>query len=29
LAPSLGWSVVASEYLNVANRLLGERLAFV
>jgi glycosyltransferase involved in cell wall biosynthesis len=29
LAPSLGWSVVASEYLNLANRLLGERLAFV
>jgi glycosyltransferase involved in cell wall biosynthesis len=29
LAPTLGWSVVAAEYLNVANRLLGERLALV
>jgi polysaccharide biosynthesis protein PslF len=29
LAPSLGWSVVASEYLHVANRLLAERMALV
>jgi polysaccharide biosynthesis protein PslF len=29
LAPSLGWSVVAGEYLDVANCLLAERLALV
>ena len=29
LAPSLGWSVVAGEYLDVANGLLTERLALV
>jgi polysaccharide biosynthesis protein PslF len=29
LAPSLGWSVVAGEYLQVANCLLTERLALV
>lgn len=29
LAPSLGWSVVAGEYLQMANDLLGERLALV
>jgi polysaccharide biosynthesis protein PslF len=29
LAPSLGWSVVAGEYLQVANCLLAERLALV
>lgn len=29
LAPSLGWSVVAGEYLHVANCLLAERLALV
>ncbi len=29
LAPSLGWSVIAGEYLKVANRILGERLALV
>ena len=29
LAPSLGWSVVAGQYLRLANRLLTERLALV
>jgi len=29
LAPSLGWSVVAGEYLRVASSLLAERLALV
>ncbi len=29
LAPSLGWSVVAGEYLHLANHLLEERLALV
>jgi glycosyltransferase involved in cell wall biosynthesis len=29
LAPSLGWSVVAGEYLHVADCLLAERLALV
>jgi glycosyltransferase involved in cell wall biosynthesis len=29
LAPGLGWSVVAGEYLNVANGLLTERLSLV
>ena len=29
LAPSLGWSVVAGEYLRVANGLISERLALV
>lgn len=29
IAPSLGWSVVASQYLRLANRLLEERLALV
>ena len=29
LAPDLGWSVIAGEYLRVANRLLTERLALV
>jgi polysaccharide biosynthesis protein PslF len=29
LAPELGWSVIAGEYLRVANRLLSERLALV
>ena len=29
LAPSLGWSVVAGEYLDLANSLLAERLALV
>jgi glycosyltransferase involved in cell wall biosynthesis len=29
LAPSLGWSVVAGEYVHVANCLLAERLALV
>lgn len=29
LAPSLGWSVIAGEYLDVANHLLDERLALV
>jgi polysaccharide biosynthesis protein PslF len=29
LAPSLGWSVVAGEYLHVANGLLSKRLALV
>ena len=29
LAPSLGWSVVASEYLQLADRLQAERLALV
>ncbi len=29
LAPSLGWSVVAGEYLQVANGLISERLALV
>ncbi len=29
LAPGLGWSVVAGEYLHLANRLLTERLALV
>jgi glycosyltransferase involved in cell wall biosynthesis len=29
LAPSLGWSVVAGEYLHLANGLLAERLALV
>jgi glycosyltransferase involved in cell wall biosynthesis len=29
LAPSLGWSVVAGEYLHVANGLLSRRLALV
>ena len=29
LAPSLGWSVIAAEYLHLANRLLSERLAMV
>jgi glycosyltransferase involved in cell wall biosynthesis len=29
LAPSLGWSVVAGEYLKVANVLVSERLALV
>ncbi len=29
LAPSLGWSVIAGEYLGEANRLLDERLALV
>jgi glycosyltransferase involved in cell wall biosynthesis len=29
LAPSLGWSVIAGEYLDEANRLLDERLALV
>ncbi len=29
LAPDLGWSVIAGEYLHVANRLLTERLALV
>ena len=29
LAPSLGWSVVAGEYLDMANCLLTERLALV
>ena len=29
LAPGLGWSVVAGEYLQVANCLLAERLALV
>ena len=29
LAPSLGWSVIAREYLNLADRLLAERLSLV
>ena len=29
LAPSLGWSVIASQYLQLADRLLAERLALV
>ena len=29
LAPSLGWSVVASEYLQLADRLQAERMALV
>lgn len=29
LAPSLGWSVIAGEYLDEANRLLDERLTLV
>ncbi len=29
LAPSLGWSVVAGQYLRLANRLLADRLALV
>ena len=29
LAPSLGWSVVAGQYLGLADRLLAERLALV
>ena len=29
IAPSLGWSVVAGEYLSLADRLLAERLALV
>ncbi len=29
LAPSLGWSVVAGEYLDLADHLLAERLALV
>ncbi len=29
IAPSLGWSVVAEQYLGLANRLLDERLALV
>ena len=29
LAPSLGWSVVAGEYLRLATSLLEERLALV
>ncbi len=29
LAPSLGWSVVAGEYLDVATRILSDRLALV
>jgi glycosyltransferase involved in cell wall biosynthesis len=29
IAPSLGWPVVAGEYLHLANRLLAERLALV
>ena len=29
IAPSLGWSVVAGEYLGLADRLLAERLALV
>jgi glycosyltransferase involved in cell wall biosynthesis len=29
LAPSLGWHVVASQYQDLANRLLAERLALV
>ena len=29
LAPNLGWSVVAGEYLHLADRLLAERMALV
>jgi polysaccharide biosynthesis protein PslF len=29
LAPSLGWSVVAGEYMQMANALLGKRLSLV
>ena len=29
LAPDLGWSVIAGEYVHVANRLLTERVALV
>jgi hypothetical protein len=29
LAPRLGWSVVAGEYVHVADRLLSERLSLV
>ncbi len=29
LAPGLGWSVVASQYLHLADRLLAERMALV
>jgi polysaccharide biosynthesis protein PslF len=29
LAPSLGWSVIASEYVHLADRLLAERLSLV
>ena len=29
LAPSLGWSVIAREYVNLADRLLAERLSLV
>jgi hypothetical protein len=29
LAPSLGWSVVAGEYLHVGKGLLSEHLALV
>ncbi len=29
LAPSMAWSVVASQYLNLAKRLIGERSALV
>jgi hypothetical protein len=29
LAPSLGWTVVAGEYLHVGRGLLSERMALV
>jgi hypothetical protein len=29
LAPSLGWSVIAGEYLRLASCLLADRLALV
>jgi glycosyltransferase involved in cell wall biosynthesis len=29
IAPSLGWSVVAGQYLQLANGLLADRLALV
>jgi hypothetical protein len=29
LAPSLGWSMIAGEYLQLADRLMTERLSLV